>query len=302
MWLLESWEKVDLDRWADGRRAEPLPDGVILGHQGYRDDDVRRLMAENPALRFHDYFTVWTYPDGSWVGQGNAFFDYMQALLSQYGLLWFDGQTGYPGIATFKDRVLVRLDDRIAASAPSEIARVILATARGGGIFLDQYYPDGLDQWMAKDFGGNFLVERLNPDHTAHHTKTLKALAVAISAGGPLLTGGTSTHAEPGYGVASRYFEGVGTFGSHPWDDTLPLWKEESSNVLSVLAEDEPQVTRALDEWKAWGSWLAFTTQLEGEAAEHAVRAAYERARQHRAGTTTPPSPGGPSTAPDMTP
>lgn len=293
MWLLEHWEQKDLDLWADGERARPLPEGVVLGHQGYRDADVRRLITENPSLRFHDYFTVWTYPDSTWINQGNVFFDYFYSLLSRHGLLWFDQTTGYPGIATYKDRMLARLDPTIPESQPASIAAVMLSASRGQGIFLDQYYPDGLDQWMAHDFGGKFLVGRLASISVEEHTHAMRNLVGYLAAKASVLTGGGSLHDQPGYGIAARYFEGTGTFAAHPWDVVLPAWKEESSNVLSVLAEDEPHVTRALDEWASWGGWLAFTTQVGGEQGEMIVRSAYDRARARREGATppVPPSP-----------
>jgi hypothetical protein len=276
---MEHWEKTDLDLWADGHRTVPLPDAVVLGHQEYRRPDVERLIAENPDLRFFDYFTVWTYPDTTWINQGNTFFDYLYALLSQHGLLWIDPKTGFPGLATFKNRVLVRLSDSVKASAPDVLAQEIILASRGQGFYLDQYYPDGLDDWMAVSAGGAFDVQRLYPDQVECHCRTMKALANELSASSQLLTGGTSLHAAPGYGIAARYFEGTGTFVAHPWDTVLPLWKENSSNVLSVLAEDAPQVDRALQEWGAWGGWLAFTTQTEGAQGEAVVSQAYGRAR-----------------------
>lgn len=288
---MEHWEEADLDEWADGRRTIPLPDGVVLGHQEYRAADVLRLVTENPALRFCDYFTVWTYPPSDWVNKGNSFFDAM-AEIQGSGIAWFDTKTSYPGISIYKGRMLARLDDVRKPSAPAHVAEVILS-ARGpewaalergrGNIYLDQFYPDGLDDWMAQTYEGSFSVERLDPAQEDRHVRAMRRLIDELAGPRQILTGGSLWHVEPSFGKASRYYEGTGTFPTAAdWDKVLAGWKSNSGNVLSVLAESPENVDRAINEWLDWGGWLAFTTQLEGDAAKAATDAAYSLAWSSR--------------------
>ena len=127
----------DLDEWAEGRRTAPLPEGLVLGHQGYRDDDVRRLQDQNPQLKAFEYYNVCTYPPPEWVNNGNAYFDYMQTQLAK-GYLWIDPTTNFSGIMA-SGRVVIRW-----ASNAQEAAEVMVNAARARhGVFLDAYYPTG---------------------------------------------------------------------------------------------------------------------------------------------------------------
>lgn len=288
MWLLESWEIPDFDQWADGQRAAPLPEGVIFGHQEHRPEQVQRLLDENPSLRFLDYFNPWTYPESEWVNRGNTWFDYMNSLLSRFGLLWIDPQTKVQAITPPPDRdVLVRFDQKVKACAPDLLARYaidareLVATRPNRSFYLDQFFPDGLEQWMADSLGGHFSAERCYP-YQADHCAVLRGLVKELAGAGPVLTGGSGYHQDPGTGLASRYFEGTGDFAANPWDKVLPAWKLNPGNVLSVLAESTSNVQRAIAEWRAWGGWLAFTTQVSGDAGTAFVRDAYQMAAAAR--------------------
>lgn len=277
MYVMESWEKEDIDRFVDEKKFPNgfKPNAVAVGHAGHRDLEFKSKIRETPDVAWLNYLNVWTYPDPEWQRPyGDPWLEFVDQFLGTQKRAYFLVPTpSGKRVVCYGNRPIINWGALTVEDMHWTVIPTCLAIFRQrvewgrGGFFLDQFMFQPEPWW---DSMGHWEPTQKEIDL---YLQNRGLLWRELSASGLVLLNTSST---VGGTSPPMYLEDCG--GRISWAQAEMLARQPGVRVISVKAgEPHADVPRAIILASDTNQFVAFTCG-DGPESKRALKIAYEKA------------------------